>query len=1001
MGAFRSQTGEVVYAPDEQSARMTSLGYTPANDQELYDATATRDRVGDAVTAGVTGALSGATLGLSDKFLRDFAPTAANYVADSREAHPWVSGIGELGGALLTAHVPVAPAGALTSAGERIAAATASKLGTFGSRVAGEAAVGAGFSAGGYVSQAALEDKPLSAEGFVGAMGRGALFGGATSAALQGASAGLRRVKSMFPAHEVEAGLSGKLDQEATQNIASAVEDGQSMQQTAADELRRLRIQREATKAEQEAAIGQAKVESAQAKADAVKAKAEADKAVAEARAAKAKGKAPQETAPAFAENETAAPVIEAPPPVAAGASPQEAKLAAAADNMAKAEAEVVKKVRRPRADDEALKAWKEKYPGSATEHVTASDKVRKDATAQWAEDFQPKTDADEAIKAYFQAERDPMPVLADAKTKRNARVNGAGDVVTERPPEQDVANLLSADASHRAYQRATEAATNVAESGKEVFIRATYEAKKAAAKASDDFFARLNEAKAAGRAEEFLEATRKGFYRNAEGDLVRHMRGDEATAKLWNEYADAVGAGRGHEWLASTENRPFYYDEAGKLVRLGDEAFVAPRAAAQSVVPLQEQIADALHAHVGEHVNMGAEVAEAAQALSNYEHANHQFVEALRDVGAPVPSGAAKLADDYAAAVQQHSAGAAEQTAKTAEDLANKAAPRTMGSKLADLGGLLEMAGMHVPLLHAIPVIGPLIGPFLKARAFMAIAGKKGGSIAETAEAHIAAKASATRSRVFKAVATSLDAGSRATAKAASYAGAAQGLSYRLFPSDSKTPKKADAITLYHARMDELARAQQPGAIEAAVGDRIHTSDPALQAAIVDTVKRKVAFLADKAPKQAQLAGLLKGDGDWKPGKAQLDSFARYVHAAEDPASVLEDLAHAGQVSIEGAETLRVVYPSLYAEAQRALLDKASTLQKTLPYGRRVALSVMFGVPVDGTMSRAHLGYLQAGQPPAPPQQQAQPQPPHPSISGPVNLGQRTMTSADRRAGA
>ena len=42
-------------------------------------------------------------------------------------------------------------------------------------------------------------------------------------------------------------------------------------------------------------------------------------------------------------------------------------------------------------------------------------------------------------------------------------------------------------------------------------------------------------------------------------------------------------------------------------------------------------------------------------------------------------------------------------------------------------------------------------------------------------------------------------------------------------------------------------------------------------------------------------------------------------------------DLAHGGHVTLEGAETLRAVYPALYAEAQRRYLESVS------PYARRL----------------------------------------------------------------
>ena len=93
------------------------------------------------------------------------------------------------------------------------------------------------------------------------------------------------------------------------------------------------------------------------------------------------------------------------------------------------------------------------------------------------------------------------------------------------------------------------------------------------------------------------------------------------------------------------------------------------------------------------------------------------------------------------------------------------------------------------------------------------------------------------------------------------------------------------------------------------------------------------------------------------------------------------------------------------HAEAQRMLMQSAPTMQKTLPYPTRVAISILYRVPVDNSMTPGHLQYLQA---PTPGAQPAVPTggpplgaPMPPAITGPLQLGQSTMTALDRRAGA
>lgn len=321
---------------------------------------------------------------------------------------------------------------------------------------------------------------------------------------------------------------------------------------------------------------------------------------------------------------------------------------------------------------------------------------------------------------------------------------------------------------------------------------------------------------------------------------------------------------------------------------------------------------------------------------------------------------------------------------------------------KVADVGTALEVLqamGVHVPDISSIPVIGPVLSLYLKARAVLGILGRKGGSVGRSTESIIAAKAAGLRNRIVSATGGALEVAARGARSAAEVPKAPLAiLGMSLFPGGENSKSK-DPRVLYEARMNDLARAQQPGAVAQAVSDRVQTSDPDLQDAITAQVERGIQFIASKAPKQAVLPGMLPGDGTWKPSKSSLTVWSRYIHAVNDPASVLEDLSR-GHLSIEGAEVLRTVYPKLFAEAQKALLEAAPKMQKTLPYSRRVAISIMYQVPVDLSMAPSHLQFLQAPAPGA--QQPAQPQAPQggPAITGPLQTGAQTMTALDRRAG-
>lgn len=476
-----------------------------------------------------------------------------------------------------------------------------------------------------------------------------------------------------------------------------------------------------------------------------------------------------------------------------------------------------------------------------------------------------------------------------------------------------------------------------------------------------------------------------------------------------------------------------------------------------------EDAIAKALRKHAGKNVDIGADLARAAKVIGDHEAAAADLVDLL---GAEAPPNAVNNAKAYRAALAAQHDAAASSAAKAAGDIGSKVHPAAAGdatkvdsdiakalrahesasdsgagravvslqrkatreaaaapaagdatvaapgSRLrgalkiaADVGTALEVLhamGVHTPDIAAIPVIGPVLSLFLKARAVLGVIGRRGGSIGRSTESVVAARSAAVRDRVGSAAAAALDLGARGARRAGPVAGPIGALAYRLFPGTGDTKSK-DPRALYQARADELARAQAPGAIESAIADRIRTSDPHLQDAIVEQAQRAIAFLDSKRPGQGLLQSAVPGDGKWHPSSTAIERFSKYVAAVHDPAGVLEDLAN-GHPSKEGAETLQAVYPGLFLLGQRELLRRASEIEHTLPYTRRVSISIMYRVPVDLSMSSQHMQFLKPPEPPpgAPPggPGPAMP-PPQPALTAPLQLGQQTLTSLERRAGA
>jgi len=439
--------------------------------------------------------------------------------------------------------------------------------------------------------------------------------------------------------------------------------------------------------------------------------------------------------------------------------------------------------------------------------------------------------------------------------------------------------------------------------------------------------------------------------------------------------------------------------------------------------------IAKAIMRHNAKAGDIGPDIGRAAKVVGDLESASARLTDVL---GGEAPRTAVDNAAAYRAAIQAGQNRAAASSAKAAADLAGKvpavdatvvddeittalrqheargaAAPKLLpgavpaeeavqggGGRLADIGSALEVlraVGAHVPAVSSIPVIGPILGLWLKARAVMGVLGRKGGSIGRSTEGMIASTAAAARDRIVAATSALLDGGAKAASKAPRVAGPAVLLAGSLFPG-GKDAADDSPRALFEARSDDITRALQPGAIDQAIGQRYPTSDPAMQAAIVAQVQRGIMFLDSKRPRQTLLPGMIPGDGGWHPSIAAMEEFGRYVHAVNDPISVIEDIAH-GTISAEGAETLRVVYPEMFGYAQKALLRASQEMAKTLPYPRRVTLSILYRLPIDGTMQVAHAQYLAASIPAAAPRLA------QPSTSGPLRLGQQTMSPLDHRA--
>lgn len=951
--------GDTITAPIDKAGALVQEGYRVEQSDEAAQRVSDHvrhDTYGGALgTAAAFGAnaLSGATLGLSDAGIS--ALGGGGDLQALRDEHPYASMAGQLTGAIAPALLgdeaglaSLTPAGLTSRLGARIAERTGGGLiGT----VAAGAAEGSLYNAGAYVSDVALGNRDLSAEGFVGAMGKGAFYGGVGAGALSVASNGLIAARRLFPLSEStpEAVAVAKLG--AKRAIGDSIDTSSGLERTGQQAVTQTdrETQQFITDLESERSAGlqQAADMRTVQEGGVPNLRLVKDPVVGEAPAI---GEAPaagtpvaEAAAPGIAE---AAPVAETPTPAAVPA--KDAR--------------------------QLIKSWREKFPDGAVEYDAANAASRRQRLSDWAKDFDAKTPEDETIKAYFSDPMDPG---------RTAPGDRLGDIQAPKSV-QSVARQNAAIASHDAYAAATAEGANVSTSGVELMARATYAGRKAAAQAQDDVYA----AYAAGKP---IVDIRAAATQRLSGQLHELA---EARADMIQSLAKQPAGDLTEQLNAMAASKEPL--SLGQRIIKGVDKPIDPDAAVENALAKSKDVNE--------------DISDIAPKITRYEAAKASLTDALGD-------SASQQAKEHAAqfrAAQEHAAN--QNAANTARDIdhldaADRGVPATalphgksmiggLAKRASDVGTMYEALrtiGVPLPDPKNIPVIGPILSLYLKAKIAGKLLGKYGGSFAATAEGTIAAKAVETQNRINGAMGRMLNNTADRLASKAPDIGGAAALGFKLFDTGtakkaySSEPDKGDIGALYTQRLGELAASQQPDAIAQAVKQRVNTSDPTILNAIIAAETNKLTYLYNQAPKPDGVP--LPGQAAVLPSKAEMVAFGHVLAASHDPSAIFERVADGGVARTAEVDCIKNCYPQLYAQAQQKLVEMLGREGKMPSYMRRVAISSLTGLPMDSTMKPDHAAYLQAANTVA----QATMPAPHPTLTSSMSIGDRTMTRLDR----
>lgn len=289
---------------------------------------------------------------------------------------------------------------------------------------------------------------------------------------------------------------------------------------------------------------------------------------------------------------------------------------------------------------------------------------------------------------------------------------------------------------------------------------------------------------------------------------------------------------------------------------------------------------------------------------------------------------------------------------------------------------GAITGAASAIPVLGQIPGVAHFIGAKGAELAAKVVFGRLGSGIAGQAE------------RASAAVGAFLGASKAASPYAPVIATKVLG-ALRYAPERGGQEPSGKSTTLasaYKARTDEIKSQtaydatgiprMRPEA-RAAIGERlkpVRAVDPILADRIETIAARRLEYLSGLIPRRPDIAGVQIGPDHWQPSDMAMRTWARSAAAVEDPDGVLERAAH-GAVTPEDADALRNVYPEKLADFTQQVAAGLPTLRETLPYARRLSLSILTGQPVDPSMDPAIMRVFQAQFQYEPEQPRAQPQ--------------------------
>lgn len=143
----------------------------------------------------------------------------------------------------------------------------------------------------------------------------------------------------------------------------------------------------------------------------------------------------------------------------------------------------------------------------------------------------------------------------------------------------------------------------------------------------------------------------------------------------------------------------------------------------------------------------------------------------------------------------------------------------------------------------------------------------------------------------------------------------------------------------------------------------RLRAAAPKTADHIEKVAKTGIEFLYNKLPKPNLLKASIQpglAKKQFTPSDVEISKFERYVRAVNSPLTVVEDMAN-GDITREGVEAIRVVYPDLYNRIRNTVMEKVSSSENPLNYSQRLQLGILLDLPTDESLVPQNIITLQS----------------------------------------